>query len=364
MTKLLLKTFGISKLLPKTSKPASAPGTVTYIGKKQELPVKLHMIDYNETDFTEKNLESLVECLPFKDNHTVTWLNYTGVHDIQNINEVGEIFQIHPLVLSDIANTTQRPKVEEYDNYIFTVIKMCYFKENTGEVYMEQVSLLIGKDYVISFQENDIDVLEGLRERIRNGKGCRVRRLGSDYLLYCIIDAIVDNYFSVLENIGGQIELLEKELMLNATQELLAKIYGLKQELVYLRKSIWPMREVVSTIQRSEHDLVNEGTYVYMRDVYDHTIQVVETVETFRDMASGMLDLYLSTMSNKMNEIMKVLTLFAAIFIPLTFLAGIYGMNFEFMPELKWRFSYPVWWFITISLVVGMIIYFKRKKWL
>lgn len=363
MTKLILKTSGISKLLPKTSKPASAPGTVTYIGKKQEQPVKLHMIDYNETDFTEKDLVSLTECLPFKESPTVTWLNYTGVHDIQNINEVGEIFQIHPLVLSDIANTTQRPKVEEYDNHIFIVIKMSYFKENTGEVFLEQVSLLLGKDYVISFQENDTDVLDGLRERIRNGKG-KVRRLGSDYLLYCIIDSVVDHYFSVLENIGGQIELLEEELMLNASQELLSKIYRLKQELIYLRKSIWPMREVVNTIQRCEHDLINEGIYVYMRDVYDHTIQVVETVETFRDMTSGMLDLYLSTMSNKMNEIMKVLTIFAAIFIPLTFIAGIYGMNFEFMPELKWRFSYPAWWVFTIALALIMLVYFKKKKWI
>lgn len=362
MTKSLLKTFGISKLLPKTSKPASAPGTVTYIGKKQEEPVKLHMIDYNETDFTEKKLESLAESLPFKESPTVTWLNYTGVHDVQSINEVGEIFQIHPLVLSDIANTTQRPKFEEYDNYLFVVIKMSYFKENTGEVYLEQVSLLLGKDYVISFQENDIDVLETLRERIRNGKG-KVRRLGSDYLLYCIIDSVVDHYFSVLENIGGQIEILEQELMLNSNNELLSKIYRLKQELIYLRKSIWPMREVVTAIQRCEHDLINEGIYVYMRDVYDHTIQIVETVETFRDMTSGMLDLYLSTMSNKMNEVMKVLTIFAAIFIPLTFLSGIYGMNFEFMPELKWRFAYPLWWMGTVFLAVGMIIYFKRKKW-
>ncbi|MBU1056422.1 MAG: magnesium/cobalt transporter CorA [Proteobacteria bacterium] len=363
MTKFILKSFGISKLLPKTSKPASAPGTVTYIGEKQEQPVKLHMIDYNETNFTEKNLENLAECLPFKESPTVTWLNYTGVHNIQNINEVGEIFQAHPLVLSDIANTTQRPKVEEYDKYLFVVIKMCYFKKNTDEVYMEQVSLLLGKDYIISFQENDTDVLEGLRERIRNGKG-KVRKLGSDYLMYCIIDTIVDNYFSVLENVGGKIELLEEELMLNASQELLSKIYRLKQELIYLRKSIWPMREVVNTIQRAEHDLISEGIYVYMRDVYDHTIQVVETVETFRDMTSGMLDLYLSTVSNKMNEIMKVLTIFAAIFIPLTFLAGIYGMNFEFMPELKWRLAYPVWWVVTIILAIGMLIYFRKNKWL
>ncbi|MBT4153387.1 MAG: magnesium/cobalt transporter CorA [Candidatus Magasanikbacteria bacterium] len=363
MKNSLLKIFSISKLLPKTGKVASVPGTVKYVGKKREAKVKIHILDYNETDFTEKNLENIEASLPFKDGPSVTWLNITGVHEEKIIHEIGDKFKIHPLVLEDIANTTQRPKVEEYDDYIFVIVKMAYFEEETREIVLEQVSLIIGEDYVISLQEKEGDILEGLRERIRNSKG-KIRKLGSDYLLYGIIDAIVDHYFSVLEHIGEEIEGMEEKLLQYANQNILNKIYGLKQELVFLRKSIWPMREVVSVLQRGEHNLMSEGTSIYMRDVYDHTVQVVETVETFRDMASGMLDLYMSTVSNKMNEVMKVLTIFAAIFIPLTFIAGVYGMNFEFMPELKWRLAYPVWWVAVIVLTVGMIIYFKRKKWL
>jgi len=265
--------------------------------------------------------------------------------------------------LEDVANTTQRPKVEEYDDYLFVIIKMVYFKEDAQEVVLEQVSLIVGKDYVISLQEKEGDILEGLRMRIRNSKG-KIRKLGSDYLMYGILDTIVDYYFSVLEHIGEKIENMEGELMQSASQELLNKIYMLKQELVFLRKSIWPMREVINILQRAEHSLIDESTSIYLRDVYDHTVQVVETVETFRDMSSGMLDLYLSTVSNKMNEVMKVLTIFAAIFIPLTFIAGVYGMNFEFMPELKWGLAYPVWWVAVIVLTTGMILFFKRKKWL
>ncbi len=363
MKSSLLKTFGISKLLPKTGKPASTPGTIKYLGKKREAPVKMHILDYNETNFTEKEISSIAESLPFKESPSVTWLNITGVHDEKIIHEIGEKFNIHPLVLEDIANTTQRPKIEEYDNYLFVIVKMAYFKEETKEIVFEQVSIIIGKDYLISLQEKEGDILEGLRERIRNSKG-KIRKLGSDYLLYGIIDAIVDHYFSVLEYIGEEIENMEGGLMKSANQELLNKIYVLKQELVFLRKSIWPMREVISILQRAEHELINQDTSIYLRDVYDHTIQVVETVETFRDMTSGMLDLYLSTVSNKMNEVMKVLTIFAAIFIPLTFIAGVYGMNFEFMPELKLRIAYPIWWVAVIILTVGMIIYFKKKKWM
>jgi magnesium transporter len=363
MKKSILKTLKISRLIPKTGKPYSVPGTVEYVGKEREVPVKIHILDYNETDFTEKNLNTIAESIPFRESPSVTWLNITGVHDESIIQEVGEIFKIHPLVLEDIANTTQRPKVEDHDSFLFVVIKMAYSNIENGEIILEQLSMLVGKDFVISLQEKEGDILEGLRERIRNSKG-RIRRLGSDYLMYGIIDTVVDHYFSVMEHIGEEIEGLEQQLMLSASQELLTRIYGLKQELVFLRRSIWPMREVVSTLQRTEHELVSKDTFVYLRDVYDHTVQVVETVETFRDMSSGMLDLYLSTVSNKMNEVMKVLTIFAAIFIPLTFIAGVYGMNFEFMPELKWKLAYPVWWSITIILVIGMLIYFRKRKWL
>jgi len=358
-----LKQFNIARFVPRTGHPASIPGSVKYVGVERESPVRLHILDYNETDFTEKELETLQESLPFKESPSVTWLNISGVNDEKIIHEVGELFKIHPLVLEDIANTTQRPKIEEHDNFLFVIIKMSYLKVETREVVLEQISLLIGKDYVISLQEKEGDILEGLRDRIRNNKG-KIRKLGSDYLMYGILDAVVDHYFSVLELIGEEIEDLEDQLLMSASQELLTKIYSLKKELVYVRRSIWPMRELVSRLQQNEYDLIGEHTFVYLRDVYDHTLQVVETLDTFREMSSGLLDLYLSTVSNKMNEVMKVLTIFAAIFIPLTFIAGVYGMNFKFIPGLESRLAFPVWWACIIFMVVGMIYFFKRKKWL
>jgi magnesium transporter len=357
------KSFLVRKLLPRIGKIASVPGTERYVGVKRKTPVKLHILDYNELDFTEKDITTVEESLPFKESPTVTWLNISGVHDEKIINELEDKFKIHPLVLEDITNTTQRPKIEEYDDYLYVILKMAYFNEERAEIELEQVSMIVGKDYVITLQEKEGDILEGLRERIRNSKS-RVRRLGSDYLMYGIMDAIVDHYFTVLEKTGEQFEELELKLLENPNQQLLAKIYSLKHELVFLHKSIWPMREVVSSVQKAEPELVSENTSVYLRDVHDHIIQVAETVEAFREMASGMLELYLTLVSNKMNEVMKVLTIFAAIFIPLTFLAGIYGMNFKFMPELNWKPAYFIWWGITIALAVGMIMYFKRKKWL
>ena len=353
----------VRKNLPRTSKIQSVPGSGGYVGEKRENPVKLQAIGYDENNIIDKELTSVDEILSLKKKFSVTWLNVTGVHDEKIIRKIGECFNFHPLVLEDIVNTTQRPKIEEYDDYLFIVLKMINIESDTKEIVMEQISLIVGEDYVISLQEREGDVLDALRQRIRFGKG-KIRKEGSDYLLYGIIDCVVDYYFTVLENVGESIEDLEDTLMQTSNQELLNRIYALKRELVFMRKSIWPMREVVSTIQHSDHPIFKKETSIYFRDIYDHTIQIVETVETFRDMMTGMLDLYLSTVSNKMNEVMKVLTIFAAIFIPLTFIAGVYGMNFEFMPELKWRFGYALWWIVAVILIVGMVIYFKRKKWL
>jgi magnesium transporter len=359
----LLKTIGISKILPRINKPASSPGTVKYIGKEREMPVILNLIHYNEGDFTEKKVHSVKDCTPFLEREGVTWLNINGVHDEGIIQELGNLLKIHPLVLEDVANTTHNSKLEEYDTLLFTIIKMAYFNQETGEIRVEQVSLLMGEGYVISLQEMEGDILEGLRERIRYSKG-KIRRMGPDYLQYAIIDAMIDNYFSVMERIGEEIEKMEEELIRKSSQELLIRIYKLKRELAYLRKSIWPMREVVGNLLRSDHRLIGDTTRLFMRDVYDHTIQVVDTVEIFRDMASGMLDLYLSTTSNRMNEIMKVLTIYAAIFIPLTFLSSVYGMNFKHMPELDWQYGYLAWWGAATFIALGLLVYFKIKKWL
>lgn len=332
-------------------------------GSQTRHQVKLHLMDYAEDELSELELHSVAESLPYLESPSVAWLSVTGVQDEQVIEDLGKKLGLHPLVLEDIVTSTQRPKVEEYDDYLVVIVKMAYFSPGSGELTLEQISLLVGSNYVISLQEKTGAILESLRSRIRNSKG-KIRKLGSDYLMYAILDTIVDYYFSVLENVGEEIEELEDKLMLSANQALLNQIYRLKQELVYMRKSIWPMREVLSSLQRTDHELVRPGTIVYLRDVYDHTVQVIETLETFRDTASGMLELYLSTVSNKLNEIMKVLTIFSAIFIPLTFLAGVYGMNFKYFPELNWHWAYPVWWGLSLLLIGSMLWFFKRRKWM
>ncbi len=359
----MVRKSKLSRLLPRTAVKAAVPGTIDYIGSKPEDKVVLHLLDYDAVNVTEKDVSSVAESLPFKESPTVTWLDNSGVHDTKIIEDVGKHFGIHPLVLEDIANTTQRPKMEEYEDYIYVVLKMAYVDDTSKEIILEQISLIVGKGYVISFQERRGDVLEPLRNRIRNNKG-RVRLCGSDYLTYAIIDAIVDHYFTVLEITGEEIEQLEDRLIAGPDQDTLNSIYKLKQELVFLRKSIWPTREVASVLQRAEHEIIGESVSVYFRDVYDHTVQVVETVETFRDMASGMLDLYLSTVSNKMNEVMKVLTIFAAIFIPLTFVAGVYGMNFDYLPELHWKWGYFGVLGVMALVAITMIVYFRKKKWM
>ncbi|MBE0646474.1 MAG: magnesium/cobalt transporter CorA [Bacteroidales bacterium] len=349
--------------MPRIATHAASPGTVNYVGRKREAPVRIQVMEYHEDHFQEKEIKAIGEILPLKNSPMVTWVNVTGVHDTSVIESIGDAYGIHSLVLEDIANTTQRPKLEEYDGYLFAVVKMTYIDTKSGNIIIEQLSLIIGQNYILSFQEKEEDVLNGLRQRIRTGKG-RIRKMGSDYLLYAILDSIVDFYFTVLEQLGDRIEDLEETLLKQADQAMLNDIYHLKQDLIFLRKSIWPMREVISSMQHAEHKLITKQVGFFLRDAYDHTIQVIETVETFRDMASGMQDLYLSTISNKMNEVMKVLTIFAAIFIPLTFLAGVYGMNFHVIPELSIKYGYFAWWGVVLTLGAGMLIYFKRKKWL
>ncbi len=341
-----------------------SPGTLVHIGKKKIEKVKITIIDYDETQLQEKEAKTIEECFPFKDLPTVTWVNIDGLHDIGVMEKIGKHFGLHPLVMEDILNTDQRPKIEDFDDYIFVVLKMLYFDEDEEEVRAEQISIILGSNFVLSFQERVGDIFNPLRERIRSAKG-RVRKMGPDYLAYALMDAIVDNYFMVLEKLGEKIEGMEEELVTNPTPETLQTIHNLKREMIFLRKSVWPLREVVSRLERGESDLIKDSTGIYLRDVYDHTIQVVDTIETFRDMLSGMLDIYLSSVSNRMNQVMKVLTIIATIFIPLTFVAGIYGMNFEYMPELKWHWFYPkAFWLVMLGIAGVMLVYFRRKKWL
>ncbi|NQT81657.1 magnesium/cobalt transporter CorA [bacterium] len=339
------------------------PGTPVHVGKRRAERVRITVIDYDEARVEEKEVKSVEECFPFRDKPSVTWINVDGLHDLEVMEKIGTHFGLHPLVLEGIVNTEQRPKMEDFTNCIFVVLKMLYIEEENDEVAVEQVSLILGSNFVISFQEREGDVFEHIRERIRTAKG-RIRKTGSDYLAYCLVDAIVDNYFLVLEKLSDKVELLEDELLPNPKPETLPAIQRLKRSLISLRRSVWPLREVVNSVERGDSALIKKATRLYLRDVYDHTIQVIDTIEALRDTVAGILDIYLSSMSNKMNEVMKVLTLVATIFIPLTFIAGIYGMNFKYMPELEWRFGYAVVWIVIGVVVVSMLFHFKRKKWL
>ena len=352
------------RLVKRMSRKAGlAPGTLIHVGEKKAEKVRISLFDYDESSYEEKEVARIEECFPFKDKPTVTWINIDGLHQPEIIEKIGKHFDLHPLILEDILNTGQRPKIEDFENCIFVVLKMIYFDGEAEETRIEHVSLILGGNFVISFQERVGDVFNPIRERLRKGKG-RIRKAGADYLIYTLIDAIVDSYYSILERVGEKVENLEDIVVANPTPESLQTIHNLKREMIFLRRSVWPLREVISGLSRVESSLVQEATGIYLRDVYDHTIQVIDTIETFRDMLSGLHDTYLSSISNRMNEIMKVLTIFAAIFIPLTFIAGIYGMNFSYMPELGWHWGYIAVLGVMLTVGISMLLYFRRKKWL
>jgi len=320
-------------------------------------------LDYDEANVEEQRVSAIAQCFPFKETPTATWINIDGLHDIELMEKLGREFDLHPLILEDVLNTGQRPKFEDFGKNVFIVLKMLGYSEELQAVESEQVSLICGANFVISFQERIGDVFEPIRERIRNNKG-RIRKMKADYLAYALVDSVVDSYFKILERFAERIESMEEELVSDPTEKTLQQIHTMKREVILLRKSVWPLREAVSALQRSESDLIGEVTSVYLRDVHDHTIQIIDTIESFRDMVSGMLDIYLSSISNKMNSVMKVLTIIATIFIPLTFVAGIYGMNFELMPELKWKYGYAAVWLVMLIIGATMVVYFRRKKWL
>lgn len=345
-----------------SKKTGLSPGALVHIGEEKIQKARIRIIDYDEGHLEEKELESLDEWPPYLDKPTVTWINIDGVHDADLLEKLAASARVHPLVIEDVMNTEQRPKMEDYSDYIFLVLKM-FYDDKQDRMISEQMSFILGPNFVMSFQERVGDVFNLVRERIRNAAG-RLRKMGPDYLSYALIDSVVDNYFAILERVAEKIELLEEDLIQNPTRDVLNSIHKLKREMTYLRRSVWPLREVIACLERGESALIHESTRVYLRDLYDHIIQVIDTIETFRDMLSGMLDIYLSGVSNKMNEVMKVLTIIATIFIPLTFIAGIYGMNFKNMPELEWNTGYPLVVVFMVLVAVFMIIYFKRKKWL
>ena len=352
-----------SRFIKKSSKKAGmSPGTLVHVGEQKIDKARITLISYDKERLEEKEFQRIEEVFAHKETPPVTWINIDGLHEVEVIEKIGTHFDIHPLTMEDIVNTGQRPKVEDFEDYIYLVFKTLKFDEKIGHLSSEQVSLILGPQYLISFQETEGDVFNIVRERIRKGR-VHIRKSGPEYLAYALIDAVVDHYFLILEKMGERIEHFEEQLHVQPTPEILQAIYDLKRELIYFRKQVWPIREVLSIWQKTESSIIQETNKVFISDVYDHTIQVIDTIESFRDIISGMMDLYLSTVSNKMNEVMKVLTIIATIFIPLTFVAGIYGMNFKFMPELEWKWSYLVLWILLIVIFCGMIFYFRRKKW-
>lgn len=348
----------------RTGKIGLPPGSLVFTGEKRfDLP-RITVIGYNETRVEEQEAESVDAALSLLKDGGVTWINIDGLHQVDLIARIGDRLDIHPLILEDIVHLDQRPKFEDTGHYLYLVLKMIAVDpSDRAELISEQVSLIVGANYMISFQERPGDVFDGIRERIRQGKG-RIRNMGTDYLAYCVLDSIVDQYFLILESVGDDIESLEDEVIRNPEPQTLQRLHQIKRSLLFLRKSIWPLREMLNRLERSESELFQEELHPFLRDLYDHIIQIVDMLETLRDMNTGMFDMYLSSISNRMNEVMKVLTVIATVFIPVTFIAGIYGMNFEYMPELKWRFGYLGVWCVFVCIVLAMILFFKKKKWL
>jgi magnesium transporter len=354
----------MAKLTKKRTKKAGLPsGTLVYTGEKRDEQVRIHVIDFDEANFQEVELASVDACIPYKDKPTVTWINVDGVHNVPLLEKLGDCFGLHRLVMEDILNTDQRPKTEDYGDYLYIVLKMLSAGKN-GEIVTEQISIVLGTNFVLSFQEGiEGDVFQLIRERLRSGKG-RVRKMGADYLAYSLLDAVVDNYFVILEKFGDKIESIETELIGNPTQQTVQRIYRLKREMIFLHNAVWPLREVVSSVGKRESPLIKESTAPYLRDLYDHVVHIIDSVDIYREMLSSMLDMYLSSVSNRLNEVMKVLTAISLIFMPLTFIVGVYGMNFKYMPELEWRYGYFITLLAMLGIGVAMFLYFKRKKWL
>lgn len=337
------------------------PGTLIYTGEIKSERIKISLIEYNENEFIEKEFYDLSECIENVKPDMVKWINVEGIHKTEVIEKIGKLYGIHSLTLEDIVHVDQRPKFEDYDTYVVAIMKMISFDK---KVVAEQLSIVLMDNMVISFQEpHGGDAFDIIRQRLRQAKG-RIRRCGADYLAYSLMDAVIDCYFHAIEKIGDTIEKIEDDIIESSNNETLIHLYELKREMIYLRKQVWPMRDMISNMVRSETKLINPSTDIYLRDLQDHVTRVIDTVETYRDLLSGIMDIYLSTNANKMNEVMKVLTIMSSIFIPVTFIAGVYGMNFEFMPELKSPYGYAITWAVMLTIMLGLIIYFKKKKWM
>jgi magnesium transporter len=353
----------IGAVRDRSEKLGLPPGALIFVGEQKTDAVALTVSNYDKDRFEEKQADCIEDCLSCRELPSTTWIHVGGLHNPGIIESLGQCYGIHHLFLEDILNTHQRPKMEELEDGLFVVMKAFTLSAGDETSTAEQLSFILGKNYLISLQEGPSDIFEPVRIRLRSALG-RIRSLGPDYLLYALMDTVVDHYFSVLEAVGERIEALEDELLTDHAQQTLPRMHRLRRELLLLKKMVWPLREVISTMLRNETGLIQQKTQFYIRDLYDHIIQVVDTLENYRELASSLLEIYLSSVSNRMNEVMKVLTIIATIFIPITFIAGVYGMNFDYMPELKWRWGYAMVWGVMIAMIVTMLGYFRKKKWL
>lgn len=344
-------------------KQGMSPGTLVYVGETRDEKATISLVEYDKDTILENHFSKVTELLRHGLNHQISWINVNGVHDVAVVGQIGEFFGIHPLVLEDIVNTHQRPKFEDHDHYSYLVLKMLLPASDGYSTEIQQVSLIVGLNYVISFQELPSKIFDAVKARLFSPLG-RMRTLGADYLAYALIDAIIDNYYEVLEFFGEQIEELEDRVVLKPDPLVIKEIHTLKNELLFMRKSVWPLREVINAIQRGDSPMFADETRIYIRDIYDHTIQVIDTIEMYRDMVSGMLDIYLSSISNRLNEVMKVLTIISTIFIPLNFIAGVYGMNFKYMPELEVVWGYPAILALMAAVAASLLYFFRKRSWL
>lgn len=352
------------------SKRGMPPGSLVFMGEQKMDRIKIMNIEYDEKTFSEREIKDIKELQQFKENTHVNWINICGLHEVNKLQQIGEIFGIHPLSIEDILNVNHLPKLEEQDGYLFLITKMIDLNKESGELNIEQVSFIILKNNcLITFQEDETDVFDLIRERIRNDTG-RIRKMGSDYLMYRLLDTMVDNYFYVLQEMDATIDNIEDELIYNPGRSTIEIIHDLRKKIIKLRRAVTPLRDIIYSIEREHYPFIAKTTYIFLRDLYDHIRQNIETMENYREILNGMLEIYLSNSGQKLNEVLKVLTIISTIFIPLTFIVGIYGMNFNTsasewnMPELTWRYGYPIVMFIMIAVAVGMIFFFKKKKWI
>lgn len=339
------------------------PGSLVYTGEHVDSPVEISILEYDAGHLEEIPLASLEQCRARSASPRVLWINVSGLTDIALVQRLGESFGLHPLTLEDILNTDQRPKVDDLGSHLYIVAKMLECPTTGHEIRTEQVSLVLGPNHLLSFLEDPGDVFDAVRDRIRRDQG-RVRHSGADYLAYRLIDAIVDEYFIVMERVGDRLEELETELIEKPDAAAFARLYEVKREIIGLRRSILPMRDVVVTLTRGETAVLRPQTAIFFRDVHDHMLHVIETFESYRELSASLFDLYLTSQNNRMNEVMKILTIITTIFIPLSFIAGVYGMNFEQMPELSEPWGYPAVLGLMAVVVVGMLIWFRRKTWI